>query len=89
MVTFEIQAVTINKPTTGRGIDFRMEKITKNKLHTVTSKIPRILVQQLQIYPFLPFDRASGLFHNGSVFCILPSSDNIQYPNTHQFEYNH
>jgi hypothetical protein len=25
MVTFQIQAVTVNEPTTGRGVDFKME----------------------------------------------------------------
>jgi hypothetical protein len=50
MVTFQIQAVTVSEPATGRNIDLKMRDITENELHTVTGKISRILIQQLQIH---------------------------------------
>jgi hypothetical protein len=62
MAIFQIQAVTVNEPATGRGNDLKMETFTKNMLHAVAGEI---LVKQLQIHPFfLLLDRTSGLFYN-------------------------
>jgi hypothetical protein len=35
-MTFQIQAITINEPASGKGVDLKMET-TKNKLYTVTA----------------------------------------------------
>jgi hypothetical protein len=52
---FQIHAVTVNEPATERGIDLKMGNITKNKLHKVTDKIPRIMVEVTDPPHFLLF----------------------------------
>jgi hypothetical protein len=53
MVTFQLQAVTVDEPATVRDHDLKIETSSENKLCTVAGTISRILVEQLHICPFL------------------------------------
>jgi hypothetical protein len=51
MVTFQIKAVAVYEPFTGRSVHLKMEILLK--ISSVQQyKIPRILVEQLWIHPY-------------------------------------
>jgi hypothetical protein len=74
MATFQIQAVTVKEPASGRSLGLKLETARISCIQEQV-KIQRFCQNIYRSIPFLLIDRASRFFHNESVFCAFSLSN--------------